>query len=131
MFPSHDHEGRAGLQRSEDQKKQDAQTEMFNAFTQMFQQVMVTMMAQGNMSPDAQTVMDMGQQMVEDGKIQMPDGNSPAGNPAATPESNAIAAEEGGIVEVSDDPLPPGGAEQDPLDINQYVDDSVEKPVEA
>ena len=49
---------RISLARSEDQKRQAAQTEMFDAFTKMFQMGAGQLAAQGNLSPTAQEVLD-------------------------------------------------------------------------
>jgi hypothetical protein len=51
-------EARESLAKSEDQKRQAAQTEMFDAFTKMFQLGSSQLAAKGELAPTAQAVMD-------------------------------------------------------------------------
>jgi len=53
-------EARQALSRSEDQKRKNAQTEMFEAFTKMFQTGQKEAMAQGDVSPSAEKALTLG-----------------------------------------------------------------------
>jgi hypothetical protein len=53
-------EGRMSILKSEDQKRQNAQTEMYDAFKQMFVDGFSAMQAQGNLSPTPQEVLSAG-----------------------------------------------------------------------
>jgi len=110
-------QARIDFLKGEDQKRKQAQTEMYDSFTGMFQNMM-TMMASGqlaqnaagNTSPSAQSVFDAGAKAVA---AQQGDSGEFRGYDDALPDADALPT--GEVIEVLDDTGTQEGAEEEVL----------------